>query len=494
MLAFLTILAVLLASTLLWNFFRLRTLREKIVELDDKAGMVINSDESLMQVSFKKDTELSDLALHFNQLSRKYLEAKEKVSQLLEENIRQEDLDKKVTKYKEAISQIELLSVLGRRITGSLNVEEIIRTVFNTLRSSMEMESLDLLYFQDQNPIYGWMNSEQDWTTIKGKPDEEKEAILHWVISNGKEVHLKDARVDYRQYTNEPILTLSGDAPGYVLAFPMILKEKVIGALMISGKSGSGIKDYHVDFIRSLTSYMAVALDNCTVYHLLDEGKHQIEEEKSRSDKLLLNILPAEIAEELKNSGKAMARHFDNVHVLFTDFIGFTQLSASMEASELVDEINACFTAFDEIGKKYHLEKIKTIGDAYMTVAGLNPEEDSALENIILAAGEMQSFMAKRYTMRIKEGKKAFQMRAGIHSGPVTAGIVGSQKFQYDLWGDTVNTASRMESSSQAGEVNISNSTYLQVKDNPKFRFDPREAIEVKGKGKMDMYFVHILS
>lgn len=494
MLAFLTILTVFLTGLFLLIFFKWKTLKAKIFELDQKAGMVMNSEESLMQVSFQKDSELFELADHFNQLAHKYLETKKAVSRLEEENLRQDDLDKKVVKYKEAISQIELLSTLGRNITGSLNIEEISKTVYNTLRSSMEMDALDLLYFQGQTSVYGWKDLRNEWKQTTHIPKGGSAGMLNWVVKNEKEVDLKSAQEDYRQYTDQPIHTLSGDSPGFVLAFPLILKEKVVGALMISGKKGASIKDYHIDFIRSLSSYMAVAIDNCTVYQLLEEGKQLIEQEKRRSETLLLNILPADIAEELKESGTAKARQFANVHVLFTDFSGFTQLSASMEAAELVDEINTCFTAFDAIGLKYGIEKIKTIGDAYMAVAGLDEKDTNALSNLLNAALEMQQFMKDRYQLMEKEGKKAFQMRAGIHSGPVTAGIVGSQKFQYDLWGDTVNTASRMESSGKVGEVNISASTYEQLKDLGQFKFEAREALEVKGKGKMNMYFVYILT
>ncbi|MBK7271579.1 MAG: adenylate/guanylate cyclase domain-containing protein [Flavobacteriales bacterium] len=183
-----------------------------------------------------------------------------------------------------------------------------------------------------------------------------------------------------------------------------------------------------------------------------------------RSDELLLNILPAEVAaEELKEKGETAARHFDTATILFTDFKGFTQMSEQVTPSELVAELNICFKAFDHISTARGIEKIKTIGDAYMAAGGLPDPASSTPADVVFAALEMQDFMQKHKAERETAGKPFFEMRVGIHSGPVVAGIVGVKKFQYDIWGDTVNTASRMESSGEVGQVNISESTYRLV-------------------------------
>ncbi len=218
------------------------------------------------------------------------------------------------------------------------------------------------------------------------------------------------------------------------------------------------------------------------------KAKTIIEKEKDRSENLLLNILPAEIAEELKEKGRAEARDFEMVSILFTDFKGFTEQSAKLSAAELVQEINHCFEAFDGIIEKYGIEKIKTIGDAYMAAGGLPVPTDDSVKNTVLAALEMQAFIRARKAENEASNRPAFEMRVGIHTGPVVAGIVGVKKFQYDIWGDTVNTASRMESSGAVGKVNISEATYELVKD--AFRCEYRGEIEVKGKGKLGMYFV----
>lgn len=219
--------------------------------------------------------------------------------------------------------------------------------------------------------------------------------------------------------------------------------------------------------------------------------KRNISREKDRSEKLLLNILPYEIAEELKEQGKSDARDFNKVTVLFTDFVSFTQLSEKLPAKDLVEEINYYFKAFDEIAVKHKIEKIKTIGDAYMAAGGLPVPNPESTKNVLLAALEMQEVVAAKLEIdKTNSSTVHFEMRIGVHTGPVVAGIVGVKKFQYDIWGDTVNTAARMESSCIKGRVNISEVTYELVKDYPEFSFEHRGKIEAKGKGMMEMYFV----
>ncbi len=220
------------------------------------------------------------------------------------------------------------------------------------------------------------------------------------------------------------------------------------------------------------------------------KSKATLQVEKDRSENLLLNILPAEIAEELKEKGKAAARDFEMVSILFTDFQGFTAASAKLSAHDLVSEINSCFEAFDGIMGKYNIEKIKTIGDAYMAAGGLPIPSDDSIKKTVLAALEMQAFISNRKVELDALGKPAFEMRVGVHTGSVVAGIVGVKKFQYDIWGDSVNTASRMESKGEVGKVNISEATYDFLKDDSDFVFESRGKVEAKGKGEIEMYFV----
>ncbi|MEZ4758041.1 MAG: adenylate/guanylate cyclase domain-containing protein [Flavobacteriales bacterium] len=242
-----------------------------------------------------------------------------------------------------------------------------------------------------------------------------------------------------------------------------------------------------------------------------------IQKERDINEGLLHNILPEEVAAELKAKGEAEARLIDEVTVLFTDFKGFTAMSEVLSPKALVKDLHECFSAFDAIMEKHGLEKIKTIGDAYMAAGGLPVENSTHAIDAIRAALEMRDFVEEGKARKMSEGLPYFEIRIGIHTGPVVAGIVGVKKFQYDIWGDTVNTASRMESSGEAGKVNISEATYRTVMNDivgnatvasthrvdtpgiadgpsihhaPAFVFTARGKVQAKGKGAMEMYFV----
>ena len=210
--------------------------------------------------------------------------------------------------------------------------------------------------------------------------------------------------------------------------------------------------------------------------------------EKRRSDELLLNILPEEVAEELKATGTAKAKAFTMVTVMLTDFKDFTTISEKVSAELLVAEIHHCFSAFDKIIHKYKIEKIKTIGDAYLCAGGLPVSNYTHAEDIVRASLEIRDFMQARRLEKEALGEFPFDIRIGVHTGPVVAGIVGVKKYAYDIWGDTVNLAARMEQNSEVGKINVSENTYELVKN--KFECTYRGKIEAKHKGMVNMYFV----
>ncbi|MGB5403357.1 MAG: adenylate/guanylate cyclase domain-containing protein [Robiginitalea sp.] len=219
-------------------------------------------------------------------------------------------------------------------------------------------------------------------------------------------------------------------------------------------------------------------------YKYIQRTRDVIEKEKARSDDLLKNILPEETADELKEYGRVQAKKFESVSVMFADFVGFTHYSEKMSPEDLVKTVDYYFSCFDQAAENHGVEKIKTMGDCYMCAAGLPfPEKDHAIQMVRLACDIIDIVSGDGYSE-----VTGFEIRIGIHSGPVVAGVVGTKKFAYDIWGDTVNIASRMESGSQAGRINISESTYLLIKDH--FECEFRGMVQVKNKGMMKMYFV----
>ena len=220
----------------------------------------------------------------------------------------------------------------------------------------------------------------------------------------------------------------------------------------------------------------------------IEKKSMQLEAEKSKSDQLLLNILPEEIAGELKRFGKSYARKHNQVSVLFADIKGFTTITETMAADELITQLDESFRGFDRILEKYGIEKIKTIGDCYMCACGLPTDVENNAVIAVNAALDMQEFMTGFNTTKRIQNLPVFEIRIGIHTGPVIAGVVGIRKFAYDIWGDTVNLASQMEHHSLPGKINISENTFSLI--NGFFNCTSRGKIEAKSKGEIEMFFV----
>jgi len=329
-------------------------------------------------------------------------------------------------------------------------------------------------------------------------------SVLQYVMRTQKNLLIKDARnhelFRYSTYIQNQ-KTLS------VLCVPVITQGKFLGLLYLENNSlKDAFKESDLELLRLLSGQIATSIDNATLYKNLENkvkertyeienkkkeielSKSMLELEKYKSDQLLGNILPESTAKELKELGYAIPRSYDMVTIMFTDFKGFTKLAEKLSPEKIVDELNHYFVAFDAIISKYGLEKIKTIGDAYMCVGGIPEENTTNAIDAVKAGLEMQQFMAKEAIRKEIRGEQVWELRIGIHTGKVVAGVVGNKKFAYDVWGDAVNVAARLEQHSEVGKVNVSNNTYRHIKDVFNCRY--RGKIKAKNKGNVDMYFV----
>jgi class 3 adenylate cyclase len=232
-----------------------------------------------------------------------------------------------------------------------------------------------------------------------------------------------------------------------------------------------------VELVQSVADQLAIAISQAELYEQARTAQEQ-------SDRLLLNILPEAIAQRLKQEEHTIADNFEEVTVMFADIVDFTQLSARIPPNELVQRLNEIFSTFDRLAQQHGLEKIKTIGDAYLVVGGLPMPRPDHAEAIAQMALDMQQEI-RRFK---RDDGESFHIRIGINSGPVVAGVIGLNKFIYDLWGDTVNTASRMESQGIPGYIQVTTATYERLRKT--FIFEERGILEVKGKGKMLTYFL----
>ena len=266
----------------------------------------------------------------------------------------------------------------------------------------------------------------------------------------------------------------------------LVTSYSIVFFFLVLSTSGLSAFDFRIELLYCII----IPVFSITASHAWEKNDRKlylyqliINKERERSDQLLLNILPVEIAERLKKGEKNIADNHDQVTVLFADIVGFTVLANELAPKKLVHLLNHIFTSFDEIANQRGLEKIKTLGDAYMIVGGLNLEDSGALE-IAGFALEIQDFFNTDSVIN----EFNLQIRIGFHTGPVTAGIIGISKFSYDLWGDTVNIASRMESHGKPGRINTSEQSMKLLPTS--FKFEKRPAMEIKGKGMMDTFFL----
>ncbi len=277
---------------------------------------------------------------------------------------------------------------------------------------------------------------------------------------------------------------------------PVSGKREAIGALIVEDKlSGEPFSSYDGEILHLLAAHAGIAIENARLYQeqdrLVQLRTRDLEAERNKSEQLLLNILPDEVYRELKTRGRVTPKRHDSVTILFADFVDFTAHAEKISPEELIDDLEASYALFDEIVEARGLEKLKTIGDSYMCAGGLTVLNENHAMDCVQAGLDMVESIKAIKQARQALGINSWDVRVGIHTGPVVAGVIGQTKFSYDVWGEAVNLASRMEANGIPNKVNISEATYLQVKD--QFQCDPRGMIRLKGIGKAQMYLVKAL-
>ncbi|RHX93035.1 adenylate/guanylate cyclase domain-containing protein [Leptospira stimsonii] len=395
---------------------------------------------------------------------------------------------------------LKQLSEIGQMITASLEPKIILTSVYENTKSMISMNILAFGILEEgKNEIkYKFSLIEGRYTPAPSVDSLSEENPSSFCYNQNQELITNDLEKDFPQYVS-PIQKHFGEKTSSVVYLPLKVEERFIGILTIQSYEKNAFNENQLSILRTLANYVAIGVDNADAYKTLSKRNRELkdslekinvlneglEKERQKSESLLLNILPKAIAERLKSGEGVIADYIPNSTVLFADIVGFSKLSTQIPTpNQLVEILNQIFTCFDDIASKYQLEKIKTIGDCYMMAGGIpNPTTDHA-EKIALAGIEMISGLKDLQ----KSWKYEFNIRIGIHTGDVVAGVIGKNKFVYDLWGDSVNTASRMESHGQPGKINCSEATYEALKD--LFEFEDRGIIEIKGKGPMRTFFL----
>ncbi|MFN4082353.1 MAG: adenylate/guanylate cyclase domain-containing protein [Bacteroidia bacterium] len=473
--------SVIISLTFAFVIFFVYTYQlNKLKELSFKINKSVNNNE-YFKVEFKNGKYLNDIANQYNNLINQLSSLKQQTHQFALIGSKNNELNEKIKNFEHALSNLNLLTDIGKQITSSLTLNSIAQKVFHYINSSMVADEVNMLIYINNEPKYFSIHGKnieliknENWIT-------DDDNVLNWCNRNNKEAFLTDAENDFGQYFFKQPQMVAGNKSLSVIGMPLQLAEKKIGAIAVMSKYKNAFEVFHLDFMRTIGSYLSVAIENANLYEELDLEKH-------KNESLLLNILPKQTARELLETGTTKPRYLDNISVMFTDFKDFTRKSEKMPPQMLVKEIDYCFSNFDRIVKKHGVEKIKTIGDAYMCAAGLPEPNNTHAHDIVNAAIEIAKFMEDYKQHKIKNNEEFFEIRIGINSGPVVAGVVGKSKFAYDIWGDTVNVAARMESASEPGKINISETTYNMVKDS--FNCKYRGKFTAKNKGDIDMYFV----
>lgn len=345
-----------------------------------------------------------------------------------------------------------------------------------------------------------FMDADRQWFKSKyGLTDDYVEtprdiAICATTICQSDLLTVNDLTEDDR-FANNPLVSSAPNIRFYA-GMPLISPDgAAVGTICAVDFEKREISQSQKEALRRLSRQVMAQLELRRALKDADKAVKSREElyqallsEKQALDQFMANMLPASIAEELKRNGKVEPKYIDEASIMFCDFVGFTKLTETMSPQNLIDLLHQCFCKFDSIVAKHGVEKIKTIGDAYMCVAGATGDQDDHAARLCMAALEMIGYLNKTNQTREKLRMPTWDMRIGIHSGPVIAGVVGENKFTFDVWGDAVNIAALMEQNSERGRVNISESTQHRVSQ--QFQLEDRGLVPTRKKGDLRMFFL----
>jgi adenylate cyclase len=370
--------------------------------------------------------------------------------------------------------RIAAVNEIATAINRSLSLDEILRVVGKQAKWLLDFGHLS---------VYLLKNNSGRFVKLVGTAIDFDESIisesksLQKALITGQSQLIKqsDPSEFLGQYSSQIILPLESSQTIFGVIIFASIKPNIYNQ-----------EDLRIGYLLSLQ--LSSAIRNANSFEELNSLYSEIEKEKQKSERLLLNILPSPIAEELKSTGRVKPVYHQSASVLFTDFENFSQIAKLMNPEELVEELDYCFSYFDRVIERYNLEKLKTIGDSYMCCGGIPQHNHTHPIDAIMAALRIQKFMTARKKQKTSQNIPYWNIRIGIHSGPLLSGVIGKKKFVYDVWGDTVNIASRMESSGVAGKINISKATFELVKDS--FEVEYRGKILAKNVGEIDMYLI----
>ncbi|MEQ8350944.1 MAG: adenylate/guanylate cyclase domain-containing protein [Leptospiraceae bacterium] len=401
-------------------------------------------------------------------------------------------VEERTRDLEESRQEIQKLNEFTLKINALSELDEIVREVFGFIDENFDIDGTMLILANFDNGEFVVSHLSQSLQQVMGEHLEELKSLrtplspdagtLWKVYAEKRRLYLSripevdiHSRVDRLFYD-------ALDLKAFLMV-PLIIRGETIGiACFTSVRKRMQLSREELDSIGRFCNQIAGAVYNSSLYE-------QVKQERARAESLLLSILPEQVATELKQKGSVTPASIGSVSVLFTDFVGFTGIAESMSPWELIRELDGCFSQFDEICRRNGLEKLKTIGDAYMAAGGLPILNHTHPVDACLTALELLTFMEGLQEIKDQMGHSFWRLRIGVHTGPVTAGVIGKAKFAYDIWGDAVNIASRMESSSDANRINISGATHNLVKEF--FECEYRGKVAAKNKGELDMYFLN---